>query len=299
VSQQPRHIFESAFQSPDDGHLGLGIRPVVFDVLATDLETSLLPGNLKMVLHVNPTTMKFSYTKQIERIQTKGGFVEQHWGEGPGTMSLEMATGGFMRLYSGLSNITGGPFAKDLGGTRRETIAYDKYLDMLALFHSNGSVYDGEGNIVFQGIIKVTFDEGVHLGWFNSFSVQEAAAKPYQFDLSAEFQIHKELMSFKTTMMPQEFPSRFDNPDPSEMPGATLRDVGSIIVPEGEISGQKVSERKGSKKTPSGTRKRAKKTDAAKSYGAQAKTAIQKSGVFGQLAVGIWDAAAKKLKDNE
>jgi hypothetical protein len=259
MNQDSRQIFQGAFRSPDDGHLGLGIRPVVFDVLATDLETSLLPGDMKLVLHVNPTTMKFSYTKQIERIQTKGGYVEQHWGEGPGTMSLEMATGGFMRLYSGLSNITGGPFAMDLGGTRRETIAYDKYLDMLALFHSNGSVYDTEGNIVFQGIIKVIFDEGVHLGWFNSFSVSESSQKPYQFDLSGEFQVHRELMSFKTTVMPVESPSRFDNPDPSKVPGAVYVSTEKVIIPEAEVGGEKITKPKGYKTSSSSNQNKGKK----------------------------------------
>jgi hypothetical protein len=219
----------------------------VFDILAPDLETSLLPGNMKLVLHVNPTTMSFSYTKQIERIQTKGGYVEQHWGEGPGTMALTMATGGFMRLFSGLSNITGGPFAKDMGGSRRETIAYDKYLDMLAMFHSNGAIYDLEGNIAFQGILKVTFDEGVHLGWFTSFSVQESAQKPYQFELSGDFQVHKEIMSFKSTVLPVEaMASRFDSPDPSKMPDAVLasNSMGEgirLIIPENTIGDGSIS----------------------------------------------------------
>jgi hypothetical protein len=143
--------------SPDDGETELGIRPVIFDVLAPDQETSILPPDIRMVLHVNPNTMSVQYEKVIERLQTKGGYVEQHWGEGARSIDFTAATGGFKRLYTGLSNITGGA-GLDTLGTRRETIAYDKYLDFLALFHNNGSVYDSTGQIVFQGVIKILFD---------------------------------------------------------------------------------------------------------------------------------------------
>lgn len=203
-------VFRSAFQNPDDEFSGQGIRPVVFDILAPDLATSILPENLRMVLHVNPSSMTLSSAKQIERIQTKGGFVEQHWGEAARSISFNMATGGFKRLFSGLSNITGG--GHDAGGSRRETIAYDKFLDLLALFHSNGSIYDSSGQIAFQGIIKVTFDGGVYLGWFQSFNVTEAAEKPYQFDLTAEFTVAHELLRLRSAMFPPNALGQFQQP---------------------------------------------------------------------------------------
>lgn len=191
-------LFKSAFTSPDDEYDFSGRKPVVFDILAPDYETSLLPDNFKMVLHVNPQSMQFQYAKTIERTQTMGGFVEQHWGDGAKSIDFTVSTGGFMRLYSGMSNVTGGPGAYDTGGTRRETIAYDKYLDMLALFHNNGSIYDTAGKIVFQGIIKITFDGGIYLGWFSSFNVNEDANKPFVFDLTANFTIAEEVQRFRT-----------------------------------------------------------------------------------------------------
>lgn len=195
-TRKPIPVFRSAFHSPEDELLGQGICPVVFDILAPDLATSLLPEGLRMVLHINPSTMSFSYAQQISRIQTKGGFVEQHWGEAARSISFNMVTGGFKRLYSGLSNVTGGGY--ETGGTRRDTIAYDKYLDLLALFHNNGSIYDSSGQIAFQGVLKLTFDGGVYLGWFQSFNVTEAAEKPYQFDLSAEFTVAHEVLRVRS-----------------------------------------------------------------------------------------------------
>jgi len=193
----PNSIFKSAFSSYKDEFNQKGKRPVVFDVLGPDRETSILPDSLKMVLHVNPSSMKFSYQKIITRIQTKGGYVEQHWGDGAHEIQFEMATGGFMRLFSGLSYITGGGI--DVGGTRRETIAYDKFLDMLALFHSNGAIYDTKGQVAFQGQIKCTFDGASHFGWFNNFTVTEAVEHPYQFKLSTGFTIEREIYTLRTT----------------------------------------------------------------------------------------------------
>lgn len=193
-------IFNSAFNSPEDEASGLGKRPVVFDILGPDRETSILPESLKLVLHVNPSSMSFQYSMVIERIQTLGGWVEQHWGSAVDTISFEQATGGFMRLFSGLSNVTDGPGSLDLGGSRRETIAYDKFLDLLALFHNNARIYGLDNKIAFQGIIKISFDGQSWFGWFNDFSWTESAEKPYQFDVTTSFSVDFEEMTGRSIL---------------------------------------------------------------------------------------------------
>ena len=95
------------------------------------------------------------------------------------------------------SNVTGGGY--DTDGTRRQTIAYDKYLDILALFHNNGAIFDDVGTIAFQGIIKMSFDGEVFYGWFTSFDVSEAADSPYQFTLSYSMTISHEVRRLRTT----------------------------------------------------------------------------------------------------
>ncbi|MCH8517573.1 MAG: hypothetical protein LAT68_14720 [Cyclobacteriaceae bacterium] len=82
--------------------------------------------------------------------------------------------------------------AQHLGGTRRETIAYDKYLDFLALYKNNGSIYDRQGRIVYQGQVKMSFDGSVYYGWFENFSVSESADSPFMFSLSASFTVERE-----------------------------------------------------------------------------------------------------------
>jgi len=193
---------KSAFNSPNDHLSGKGIRPVVFDIIAPDGQTSILPDHLRLVLHVNPNNISFNYTRVSEAVQTLGGFIEQHWGNQPTTIEISGATGGFMRAFTGLTGTTGvGPSnallpdsiqSIDIGGTRRETIAYDKFLDLVALFHNNGSFYSKNGQIAFQGYIKMSFDGSDYYGWFENFSVTETAEKPYSFEYSTSFQVYRE-----------------------------------------------------------------------------------------------------------
>ena len=210
-------VFRSAFQSPEDEYGPEGKRPVVFDILAPDKETSILPEGFRLVLHVNPRTMQINNAKIITRIQTRGGYVEQHWGEGVRTIDFNMATGGFMRLYSGVSSITGGTGSLDVGGTRRETIAYDKYLDLLALFHNNGSIYDTNGKLVFQGIIQISFDGGIYQGYFSNFNLTEAAEKPYSMEMTTQFLVEKEIQRFRSAPYNQQFPGGFGQQAPATM----------------------------------------------------------------------------------
>jgi len=208
VAREYEQIIKSAFTDEYDEITDKGIRPVIFDILAPDGVTSMLPEGMRLVLHVNPKSMSISMTKLIERIQTMGGWVEQHWGDIPSEISFEAATGGFMRLYSGLSNTTGPTFhndrlpsrmqALDTGGTRRQTIAYDKFLDLLALFHCNGAIYDAYGTIITRGKIKCSFDGHHWFGWFSNFTVQEEAEKPYEFSISASFTVESERHEFKS-----------------------------------------------------------------------------------------------------
>lgn len=203
----------SAFNSPADEFNGSGKRPIVFNIYAPDRVTPLLPDSLQMVLHVNPSSMQWTYTQHIERTQTQGGFVEAHWGASPTELSMEAVTGGFVRLYSGLSNITGlGPSSSlvrpsnmkpaEVGGTRRDTIAYDKFLDLLALYKSNAAIYDVYGNVAMQGQILMVYDGGSYWGWFTTFSVEETAEKPYQFNLTFGFIVDRERHQIRGVQVP-------------------------------------------------------------------------------------------------
>ena len=242
-----QYLIKSAFNSPLDEFDGSGKRPVVFDIIGPDRVTSLLPPDLKLVLHVNPSSMGFQYAKTISRQQTMAGWVEYHWGSNPTEISFSMATGGFVRLYSGLSNITGptpsnnklppNMQAKDAGGTRRESIAYDKYLDMLALFHNNGAIYDSRGSIAFQGQVLVTYDGGAWWGWFTTFTVEESAEKPYQFMLTANFTVDREVHRTKSTYVPKNTTRGPNSPAPVAPSGAALPSAQEGNASDAAIAG--------------------------------------------------------------
>ena len=129
--------------------------------------------------------------------------MEYHWGEALGEITLEAATGGFMRLYAGAMATTGGPYAQDIGGTRRDTIAYDTYLNLRALFQNNGSVYDVNGNIAMHGRIRITFDGQSHVGVFTAFSMTEEAESPYSFKMSASFTIEHDSWTLRASHVDQ------------------------------------------------------------------------------------------------
>ena len=154
-----------------------GAIPMAFQVTSPfDNKLALLPHAL--VLHVNPTSFSEQHTKKVERIQTRGGFVEQHWGDELSEISCDGGTGAFVNLYTGTSSLV-----------RQKTIAWDRYRDLYDLYRNNGSIYDPFGNIVLQGKIQLLFDRGAYIGTFRSFDAEETADSPFMFKISWTFKV--------------------------------------------------------------------------------------------------------------
>jgi hypothetical protein len=133
-----------------------------------------------LVMHVNPQSLNETHTKKVERIQTRGGFVEQHWGDELSEISADGSTGAFVNVYTGLSSVL-----------RQQTIAWDRYQDLYDLFHHNGSVYDPYGNIVLQGNVMLLYDRGTYIGYFRSFDVEETADAPFVFKVNWSFKVQE------------------------------------------------------------------------------------------------------------
>lgn len=180
--------FERQGDPPAEPHYGHGLErrqsyvPMAFQLTSPfNSRRALLPHAL--VMHVNPETYSENHTKRVERIQTRGGFVEQHWGDDLTDISADGSTGAFMNIYTGLSS-----------AMRHKTIAWDRYRDLHDLYRCNGSVFDPYGNIVLQGHVMLMFDRGTYLGHFTSFEVQETDDKPFAFQISWSFKVEEELM---------------------------------------------------------------------------------------------------------
>lgn len=179
---QYRHPVDSANA---DGVRGSGI-PMVFQITSPfDIHTVLLPHAL--VMHVNPRGFNETFNKKVERIQTRGGFVEQHWGDDLGEISCDASTGAFVSLTTGLSSVV-----------RERTIAWDRYRDLHDLYRNNGSVTDPTGAVVLQGHVMLLYDRGTYIGYFKSFSVEETDDSPFAFNLSWSFKVEKTVLKMPT-----------------------------------------------------------------------------------------------------
>lgn len=131
-----------------------------------------------LVLHVNPMSLQETSNQKVERSPTRGGFVEQHWGQDLTELSADGSTGAFMNIRTGLTSVL-----------RQRTIAWDRFRDLHDLFRHNGSIYDPFGNIVLQGDVMLMFDRGIYYGGFRSFSWEETADSPFSFKISWTFKV--------------------------------------------------------------------------------------------------------------
>jgi hypothetical protein len=134
-------------------------------------------------MHVNPSSLNETHTKKTERFQTRGGWVEQHWGDELTEISASGSTGAFMNVYTGLSSIL-----------RQRTIAWDRYRDLYDIYHNNAAVHDPFGNVVLQGQIMLMYDRGTYMGRFRDFEVEETDESPFAFSLSWSFKVEQTIL---------------------------------------------------------------------------------------------------------
>ena len=165
---------------------GMSVRqtyiPMVFQVTSPFSNRRVLMPHA-LVMHVNPQNYSEQHNKKIERIQTRGGWVEQHWGDDLTEITCDGSTGAFMNIYTGLSALL-----------RQRTIQWDRYRDLHDLFRNNGALYDPYGNVVLSGNIMLMYDRGTYNGKFRTFDVEETDDQPFAFKVSFSFKVEEELM---------------------------------------------------------------------------------------------------------
>ncbi len=212
-----------------------GYIPLAFQITSPyDKLKALLPHAL--IAHVNPRSFAETFNKKIERIQTRGGFVEQHWGDDLGEISVDQSTGAFVNLQEGLSSIL-----------RHRTIAWDRFRDLYDLYHNNGSVYDPYGNIVLQGNVMLMYDRGTYLGYFRTFSVEETETSPFAFNLSWTFKVVETIFQVPMNADVTQVRSvAFQSQNQSNLPVLSDREGNlAVIGADGKaIEGQTAAEQK-------------------------------------------------------
>lgn len=157
---------------------------MMFELVNVDQQSTEVPQSSPvfpyMVLHVNPESLEENYQKIITRQITRGGYLEQHWGEELDTIQCSGSTGLFISVKSGLSALN-----------RKASIAYRKYLELVALYRNDGCVYDQRGNIVFVGGVNLHFDSNIFYGYFENLNIDETAENPYTFQVDFLFKVQK------------------------------------------------------------------------------------------------------------
>lgn len=159
-----------------------GAIPMAFQITSPfDRTLALLPHAL--VLHVNPSSLSEAHVKKVERFTTRGGYVEQHWGDDLTEISADASTGAFVNFVTGLTSVL-----------RQQTIAWDRYRDLHDLFLNNGSVRDPYGAIVLQGHVMILYDRGTYIGTFRAFDVEETEESPFAFKLTWSFKVEETIL---------------------------------------------------------------------------------------------------------
>ncbi len=152
--------------------------PLAWQVVSPyDCTKALLPHAL--ISHINPSSLSETFSKKREVIQTRGGFVEQHWGDDLTDISAEQSTGAFVNIATGLAAVT-----------HQKTIAWDRYQDLVDLYRNNGAIYHPlSGEVLLQGWVLLMYDRGMYLGTFRNFSVTMTDTSPFAFNLSWSFKV--------------------------------------------------------------------------------------------------------------
>jgi len=219
---------ETGYIHPAQGR-GSGPIPMAFQVTSPfNRLWALMPHAL--VLHVNPSSISETNTQKVERFQTRGGWVEQHWGHELIDITVDQSTGAFMNIYTGLTSVL-----------RQRTIAWDRYRDLHDLYRNNGSVYDPHGNIVLQGHIMLMYDRGSFLGTFRSFEVSETDEAPFTFKMSWSFKIEHTIMLMADSPGPGIRPVWFQSQNtPASTSGGGITSVTQAVTgetPTAEVAG--------------------------------------------------------------
>jgi len=144
-----------------------------------------LPSTLQipdLIMKINPKNLSSKYTQLINRKRTLAGFIEEHWGEQLDSLSAGGQTGQFF-----------GPIGLT-DDRRRDTDAYDRFRQLVAIYRNNGSVYDTRtGKIIAQGAVVMNYDNCVYAGYFESFTIIDSADRPFSLNYDFAFKVVREI----------------------------------------------------------------------------------------------------------
>lgn len=177
--------------------------PMILKIIGTTQAAS-IPT---LVLLVNPATLEMNYAKKVTQTQTRGGFVEEHWGEELDRITASGTTLGWFQIQQTKDSQTGSRKVLTSGDARSATAAYQNFTSLLDVYKNNASVYSSGGFVLNKtagvtkgivtefGFVNMVFDNGNYMGAFQSFNYRETGDKPFTFDYDFEFTVYRTLLS--------------------------------------------------------------------------------------------------------
>jgi hypothetical protein len=168
----------------------LPVIPMVFAVIpALSAERQAVPEPL--FLFVNPK----SWSRSMNKVQTnhyvRNGITTERWGEELEQITASGMIGGYYTLETGLTRTY-----------RRQTPSYRNLMMLLQIFKNNGCVYDNtyqgaapssNKRVIDVGAIEILYDKEIFRGTFDTFSIKEAADKPYTLEYSFVFHVESSI----------------------------------------------------------------------------------------------------------
>jgi hypothetical protein len=162
--------------------LSIQSAPYPFYIDAVDKRgRSLLPDGIGLKLDVNPQSLDISWGERYAIESTFSGYLKTEWPSMPSALSISTATGVFYTRYGITPH----------GDKARRSVSYDNWMDWLALYKSNACLFDADGQIAYQGKIKVSWSGFTAYGLFESFSVSKSADNPYNMEFELTMSLSK------------------------------------------------------------------------------------------------------------
>ncbi len=204
--------------------LNFYIEMVDENLKTVDLPTSNPNIRLRALrLGVNPQSLSINSAKIVNRYPTLTRWVEEHWGDELDNISIQGSTLAFILFPN--QSLLGNEFGGLNVSERNLTSPYQELQQLVRIFQTNGLIYQGEKDTDSNGnteniivevegqsvlddtvdfpvhprlgmvkerlYVKLSYDYGIFIGYFESFDVVEDAASPYRMTYSINFKAEK------------------------------------------------------------------------------------------------------------
>lgn len=174
--------------------------PMIFNVIFPETADLLnVTGSDPFFLFVNPSSWSRSNTKVQSNSYVRNGIKTERWGEELEQITANGSIGAFYTQESGLTRTY-----------RRQTPSFRNLMQLVQIYKNNGCIYGTsyEGaeeapstnkRILDVGYIEILYGLELFRGTFESFTISEAADKPFTLEYSFVFNVAETISVYDIT----------------------------------------------------------------------------------------------------